>query len=382
MSIFADHAHELHQAGLAVIPLARGDEIELGERAGKKPRTAGFNKMNFRPSQRSVEQWRQKFPDANVGYLPGLSGASGLVVVDDDGGAEDAIIELFGETPGRIAASRGAHYLYRAPDDGMPKIADLKKFGIDADLKHGNSIAVAPPSLHKSGHAYTWQDCGPDVLKSLPIFPVDKLRNLIGRQQDLSQAERKAIAGYRSGSRKLTLNDHLCREVSWCDTLNELVDCARTWNEQQPAAGIEKLDEKDVMQIAQSVWNDCEAGKIERWHRRPATVRSDKAEFDTLMAYGKDGAFAYALLMKLRAEHGGRMARGETFAISDRAMAEAQTIPHWTRYDYVKARDVLLAAGKLEVAKPAENALGGRRTSAEYRLSTQGLAHGYQIATM
>jgi hypothetical protein len=365
--IFATFAPDLHKAGLAILPLAAGDDDEQGQKAGKKPLVTGFQRWNFRPSHRSVDQWCHQFPAMNIGYVPGLSDPP-IIVVDDDGGAEEAIAELFGRTPGRIATRRASHHLYRAPRGDMPAVVDLKRFGINADLKHGNTIVVAPPSVHKSGHVYAWQDCGPDVLKELPPFPLDHLKRLIDRQRDLTQTERKAIAGYRGGSRKLALNDRLCGQASWCDTLAELLDLARTWNEQQPAAGIEKLDEKEMMQIAQSVWTDCETGKVERWHRRPARVRSSLTEFNELMAVSKDGALAYALLMKLRGEHGGRMARGETFALNQIAMAEAGTIPHWTRYDYEKARDVLLAAGKLKIASAGKNSANGR-ISTQYRLA-------------
>lgn len=355
---FGDHALILHEAGQAVIPLAAGDDDAQGDRAGKKPLVANWRQWNFRPSARSVSEWAAQFPSANVGYVPGLSRPP-IILVDDDGGADDAIRELFGETPGRVATRRGSHHLYRDDGEALPKIADLKKFGINADLKHGISIAVSPPSVHRSGAVYAWADCDPAVLKDIPPFPTDRLKRLIASQDTLSQTERKAIAGYRSGSRKLALNDQLCRQVSFCDTLDDLLDCAFTWNEQQPQAGIEKLDDEQVMQTAQAVWNDSEAGKIERWHRRPAKIRTDKTEFERLTAFGKNGSLACVLLMKLRAEHGGRTARSRTFAISDRAMAEAQTIPGWTRYDYVKARDVLLEARFLEVAHGRKSTANG-----------------------
>lgn len=363
---FAAHAHQLRDAGLAVIPLAAGDCADLGDRAGKKPLTTGFEKWKGRPSHKTIDGWAKKFPDANVGYVPGLSG---LVAIDDDGGAGELIRETFGDTPGRIKSRRGAHYLYAKPKGMMPGVVDLRKFGINADLKHGNTIAIAPPSSHRSGHVYEWQDCGPEVLQDLPPFRVDLLQKLLDSRKQPSQDQKKADAGFRSGSRKMALNDHLAKNASWADSFDEVLDVAVSWNDDYLAKyGIDKLSEGEVMQIAAAVWKDLKAGKLERWHGRRSTVRTDLDEMHELAGYGKDGTAAFMLLMKLRGEHGGRMARNETFALNQVAMAKAGTIPNWTRYDYEKARTVLLSAGKLEIVKAHSNEKSGRQPT-RYRLT-------------
>lgn len=364
---FATYAHQLRDAGLAVIPLAAGDCAELGDRAGKKPLTTGFEKWKGRPSHKTIDGWCKKFPDANVGYVPGLSG---LVAIDDDGGAGELIRETFGDTHGRIKSRRGAHYLYQKPRGQMPGVVDLRAFGINADLKHGNSIAIAPPSSHRSGHVYEWLDCGPDVLQDLPPFRVDLLQKLLDSRKVKTQDQKKADAGFRSGSRKMALNDHLVKNASWADSFDEVLDVAMTWNDDHLTKyGIEKLEEGEVMQIAAAVWKDLKAGKLERWHGRRATVRSNLSEIDQLAAISKDGMAAYMLLMKLRGEHGGRMARNETFALNQVAMAKAGTIPNWTRYDYEKARAVLLKAGMLEIVETPSNSRAGRQPT-RYKLAS------------
>jgi hypothetical protein len=356
--VFAVHAHSLRDAGLAVIPLA-----------AKDPQVSGFNRWRGRPSHKTIDGWCQKFPSSNVGYVPGLSD---LVVVDDDGGAEAAIRETFGDTPGKVGTRRAAHHLYRKPRGPMPSVMALKKFGINADLKHGNTIAVAPPSIHETGAVYHWKDCGPEVLQDLPVFPVERLKALIARHQDMSQAGRKAAAGFRSGSRTLALNDHLCRHGTWCDTLGELIDVARTWNENQSSQfQIEKLDEKDVMQTAHGVWQDMENGKIERWHGRSAKVRSNLDEINALLSLGRYGAHAYALLMSLRANHGARCTRGESFSITPKAMASAGTLPGFTREYIEKGRDLLLEAGFIKIVGRGQISAKGR-TPKLYQLSGRG----------
>lgn len=356
--IFALNAHGLRDAGLAVIPLA-----------AKDPQVSGFNRWRGRPSHKTIDGWCQKFPSSNVGYVPGLSN---LVVVDDDGGAEATICETFGDTPGKVGTRRAAHHLYRKPRGPMPSIVDLKKFGINADLKHGNTIAVAPPSIHETGAVYHWKDCEPEVLQDLPVFPVDRLEALIARHQDMSQAERKAAAGFRAGSRTLALNDHLCRHGTWCETLGELIDVARTWNQNQSSKfQIEKLGEKDVIQTSHGVWQDIENGKIERWHGRGAKIRSNLDEINRLLVKGGSGTHAYALLMSLRANHGARCARGETFAINQIAMAESGTLPGFSRDRIEKARAILLETGFLEIVSKGQNSGRGRQ-STQYRLRGHG----------
>lgn len=366
MPIFADNAHSLCDAGFAVIPLAPGD-ADIGDRAGKKPEARNFVKWRGRPSGTTISKWCKRFPTHNIGYVPGLSG---LVVVDDDGGAGDKIIEIFGDTPGRVQARRGQHFLYSARDQELPPITDLRGVGINADIKHGMGIVVAPPSIHRSGHAYTWRDCGPDVLKELPPFPVDRLLALSDSDQPITQAGKKAAAGFRDGSRKLSLGDYLCGHATWCDGLDELLDVAMTWAaDQEEKFGIVPLADSEIVSIAQGVWRDLESGKLERWHGRRATVRSNLNEIDQLAAVSKDGTAAFMLLMKLRGEHGARMDKGETFAIAPRAMQKAQTIPHWTRYDYEKARDILLKAGFLVEVSKFSMSSGGRK-AAQYRLAS------------
>src|SRR5205823_4387253 len=76
---------------------------------------------------------------------------------------------------------RGKHALYRDGGTALGKLSSLKKFGINADVKHGRSIVVAPPSLHQSGTAYSWDDCDPAVIRDLPVFNARALQDLVDR---------------------------------------------------------------------------------------------------------------------------------------------------------------------------------------------------------
>jgi hypothetical protein len=58
----------------------------------------------------------------------------------------DRAIELFGDTPGKVRTRRAKHLLYRDNGRSLVKVQRLKAHGLDADIKHGNSIVVCPPS--------------------------------------------------------------------------------------------------------------------------------------------------------------------------------------------------------------------------------------------
>jgi hypothetical protein len=354
--IFNQHSPRLYSAGMATLPLS-----------GKEPLVAGFNKWKRRPGRVTFEKWRQKFPDANVGYVPGLTGKGGIVVIDDDGGAAERIVEVFGATPGMVTTRRGKHYLYRAPKGFGNQRINLKGLGINADWKAGNDIVVGPGSIHESGHIYVWDGCDERVLHDLPTLDFCRLAEFRGDMASgLLQADKRIAAGFRDGSRKLALNDWLWKHAGSVEGAFELVNIARGWNEDLVDRGIIKLEDETVVQVARTVWGDFQK-KGEVWHGRRATVRSTVSEIDELARYGKNAASAYMLLMKLRGEHGARMQRGETFMISPVAMAKKGTIPHWTKYEFTKARDLLLKAGKISVVVEANNAGNGRRAT-QYRL--------------
>ena len=350
--VFSEYAPALHQAGMATLPLG-----------AKDPLVAGFNKWKRRPGNVVFEKWRAKFPDANVGYVPGLTGKGGTIVLDDDGGARGKLIEMFGNTPGEVGTRRGSHLLYRAPKDYDGQRINLKAFGINADWKSGNDIVVGPGSIHDTGHVYRWRGCDERVIRDLPVIDLSRVRELL-RSKTASagtQDELKAKAGYRSGSAKLQLNDLIYGRSRITADRNELLAVAHQWNRTNETLGIILLKDTEIMQIVDTVLKGREARPVENWHGRRATVRSDLSEVTELASLGKDGTSAFMLLMKLRGEHGARMQRDETFSLNCVAMAKAGTIPNWTRYDYEKARNALLLAGKIEIAAAFSNTKDGRQ---------------------
>ena len=174
IGIFADNGPRMQREGFAVLPAK-----------GKAPLMAGFPKWKSAPSAAAVNKWAVRNPDADLVYVPGLSrGKRGdpIVVVDgDDGDACSRIVELFGDTPGKVLTRRGRHFLYRDTGQYMGKVQSLKKFGLNADLKHGKSVVVAPPSRHEKDRtfSYAWDACDETVIQELPPFNATALRALI-----------------------------------------------------------------------------------------------------------------------------------------------------------------------------------------------------------
>jgi hypothetical protein len=76
---------------------------------------------------------------------------------------------------------------------------------------------------------------------------------------------------------------------------------------------------------------------------------------------------AFFMLHMLRLAHGARCSRGETFAITPKAMAAAGTIPGFTKYMIETCRDMLLDAGLINLIAPMKN--GNQRKAAQYRLA-------------
>jgi hypothetical protein len=71
------------------------------------------------------------------------------------------------------------------------------------------------------------------------------------RQQKAASVGRH---GMGNGSRKLRLNDLLVSEVMFCETLEELLDIARTENMGLPEIGLEMLEDEVVVRITAVIW--------------------------------------------------------------------------------------------------------------------------------
>ena len=145
-------------------PLAQGCSCgqDCGTSAGKHPRTAhGLNEASRDPDR--IWRWWRRWPTANVGIRTGSE--SGLVVLDVDarhGGEESlaALEALYERLPPTLTARSGGggrHLYFQHPGQRVPNSAQVGRLpGLDA--RGDGGYIVAPPSLHRSGQHYEWED--------------------------------------------------------------------------------------------------------------------------------------------------------------------------------------------------------------------------------
>ena len=126
---------------------------------GKHPRVNWTKHQSKRPSPEQLTKWWKQWPRANVGIVTGA--ISGLFVVDIDGEAGwEALagtgIDLRSMRTPTVITSRGKHLYFKHPGDGTipTKAGFLPKVDIRAD----GGLVVAPPSVHKNGDVYTWEE--------------------------------------------------------------------------------------------------------------------------------------------------------------------------------------------------------------------------------
>ncbi len=128
--------------------------------------------------------------------------------------------------------------------------------------------------------------------------------------------------------------NHLLRQVRACDTLDDLVDVALTFNDNC----IPPLSEGQVVKTAKSAW------KIEdddrNWVGGPAQVVFPTADVNRL----KHDPNAFTYLAMLKAAHGGRR---EPFALAARAMRREEVMPGWGRNKYMQVTNTLIESGDL-----------------------------------
>ena len=361
LQVFGRHAEHMAGIGLAVVPLGHD----------RKPLVAGFNKWSHRPSKHVIAGWARKHPDANIGLLPGLSGV--WVADVDDADQVNDVEDLLGPTPLHVMTNRGEHLYYAKPCERVP--GTLRNQGLNVDLKAGHSVVIAPPSIHESGHRYHHKDADWSALGDLPRPNIERLRQFLKRESERAPANNSREM--RDGSRKQWLNDLLCKHVVFCDTFNELLDKARTENSELPNWGHEPLDDATVIDRAKKVWDDLQAGKLEKWIGSTGIAKVRKLEIMRLSHLDPKGmGDALALLTTLRIEHGARSRRGETFCITPHSMAHHDVIPGWARQRYMRARNLLIEAKLLEKISSFQFTRGSRR-GAQYRLpSSKGAGAG------
>lgn len=163
-----DTAARYARFGFAVFPLW---PIDGGACACRDPRCPSPGKhpighmvphgvADAMADERAVVEWWAGFADANIGIATG--DASGIVVVDIDLAGLAILDNLervhgeVGETWAAETGGGGMHLYYRMPRLDVRNSAGAIGPGID--VRGNGGYVVAPPSRHRSGRRYGWQD--------------------------------------------------------------------------------------------------------------------------------------------------------------------------------------------------------------------------------
>lgn len=124
----------------------------------------------------TIRAWWRKFHDAGIGVATGK--ASRLVVLDlDSPASRTAYLRKFGPRALDTLTSRtarGWHALFNCPE--FPVGNSTSRLGQGVDIRGEGGYFVAPPSLHPSGHRYTWMSDRP--VAALPASVTDAIRHL------------------------------------------------------------------------------------------------------------------------------------------------------------------------------------------------------------
>ena len=125
----------------------------------KHPRTQHGLK-DATTDKKTIRQWWDEWPDANVGVVAGAE--SGLVVLDVDPrhGGDESLRELeeqhgpLPQTPKSRTGGGGQHHLFAHPGRRIKNKVNLAP---GLDIRADDGYIVAPPSLHASGKKYEWE---------------------------------------------------------------------------------------------------------------------------------------------------------------------------------------------------------------------------------
>jgi hypothetical protein len=165
--------------------------------------------------------------------------------------------------------------------------SSLKRFGLNADLKYGNQIVVAPPSRHaeQQDFIYTWDNCDPSVIRDLSSLNDNVLVELIETRSNPEPIHTKTSAyEFPSVSRGLELNNRLCAQAAHCESFDDLLDIARAINDGFRSLGYESLNDTEVVKRSKAVWADWLRDKIEVRHNRRARASIDMDALQELLS--------------------------------------------------------------------------------------------------
>lgn len=204
-----------------------------------------------KPSEWDVRRWWRDAPASNVGLIMGP--ASGLVAVDIDGN-ERGMALLEARSRGEVgdalcfSTARGIRLLYAF--DPRVSNATVEEGGGRLEVLATGRQTVAPPSLHETGHVYTW--LGPwenPTPAPAPTWLIDICRahaHKSGTGSGWRPAQGELIG---EGRRNTTAFELACAVRRWGFTRDEILVVLDVLNERC----VPPLDTEELFTIADKV---------------------------------------------------------------------------------------------------------------------------------
>ena len=163
----------LHELGFSIFPLHPN---------GKTPLVPWKPYQLVKPDWPQIEQWLERYPDANIGIVTGA--ISGIVAVDFDSQEAFETAQRKGLLGNALInqTGRGYHAIFPYPDTPIQTTTGILP---NVDVRGDGGYIVSPPSIHPDGHVYRWLDGDLDLTKvQMPA----KMHDLLtGKSQHVSQ---------------------------------------------------------------------------------------------------------------------------------------------------------------------------------------------------
>jgi hypothetical protein len=242
----------------------------------KRPRVRGWQNVGLYGSG----QLPLKFPDAEAfGFKCGAQ--NGITVIDIDTNDEGAVkeaIRLFGESPILWRTGSGNYAMPFRYNGEKRRIRTVGDLPIDI---LGEGFVVAPPSLGSKG--------GYEFLQG-SLSDLERLPKIAFRGHSEHTRRREPVA--TEGERNDKLFRHCAAQALYCDALEDLVDVAKTFNNNC----VPPLSDIELVKTARSAWKWTLGGKV-----RHGMVSVPRPAIESLALKNPD---ALALFMVLAALNG------------------------------------------------------------------------------
>jgi hypothetical protein len=265
---FAEFQPRYAEHGIAAIPLRAIKDVRV-----KAPCVSGAQRTTLTDSA----AYARKFPRAEIGFWSGKRNRITILDIDskNENDLADAMMR-FGQSPFivRTAAKGGFHAYYRhnnethgiKPEDGKPW-----------DILANNLVVAPPTACFATGGSYEIIRGSLDDLDDLPVMcDAPKVPD---------------------GRRNRDLWQHCMRQAPHCDAFDDLLDVARTFNQNCDPP----LQDNEIVKCAKSAW-DCTANGLNRFGKHGAWLPVD--DVNKLIKQGKRGQDELLLTTFFRANEG------------------------------------------------------------------------------